>query len=224
MAGTTKYSSTNLLPGLSLDPARWNRKISEPEIASTSKAVLNNGNIEVIRVKDGRQALDKIKNLIPSGSEVMNGASTTLAEIGFLDYLKSGEHNWVDLHTAVTSENDEQKRAELRRRSVIAEYFVSGVNAIAMTGELLACDTTGSRTGAWLFAAKNLILVSGVNKIVPTVDDALQRIREFVYPLEEARLQKASGGHSRMAKFAILANERKSGRVKLILIDEVLGY
>ena len=65
------------------------------------------------------------------------------------------------------------KRAELRRKSVTAEYFISGANAIAQSGEIVACDASGSRVGAWPFAAGHLILVVGINKIVPTLEDAL---------------------------------------------------
>lgn len=38
-------------------------------------------------------ALDRNKALIPAGASVMNGSSRTLEEIGFVDYLKSGEHS-----------------------------------------------------------------------------------------------------------------------------------
>ena len=60
----------------------------------------------MFRVKDGVTALEKIKELIPLGPEVMNGSSTTLIEIGYED-LMNGQHNWLDLHKAIISENDE---------------------------------------------------------------------------------------------------------------------
>jgi hypothetical protein len=113
----------------------------------------------------------------------MNGSSTTLIEIGYQELLDSGQHSWRDLHKVVVSENDVEKRNEIRRMSVTAEYFLSGVNAIAITGEHVSCDASGSRAGAWPFAARNLILVSGVNKIVPSLQDALQRVMEYAYPL-----------------------------------------
>jgi hypothetical protein len=130
----------------------------------------------------------------------------------------------VSLHDRITAENDAGKRAELRRRSVTAEYFLSGVNAIARTGEIVACDQSGSRVGAWPFAAARLILVSGTNKIVPTLEDALRRIREYAYPLEDARAKRAYGTPSRIGKCVILASEKSEGRITLILIDESLGY
>jgi hypothetical protein len=82
----------------------------------------------------------------------MNGSSTTLIVIGYTDLMAS-QHNWRDLHKAIISENDDRTRNELRRRSITSEYFLSGVNAIAQTGQILACDASGSRVGAWPFGA-----------------------------------------------------------------------
>jgi L-lactate utilization protein LutB len=183
MGRITKYSAVNLLPELQVDANKWSRVPSEEEIASAVLAIEARG-IKVLRAKDGEAALEKIKEIIPSGAEVMNGSSTTLIEIGFDEFLNDGQHGWKDFHKTITSEDDKAKRDDLRRKAVAAEYFLSGVNAIAMTGELVSCDATGSRVGAWPFAAKSLILLAGVNKIVPTLEDALRRIREYAYPLE----------------------------------------
>ncbi|HSD57683.1 MAG TPA: lactate utilization protein [Methanotrichaceae archaeon] len=223
MGRATKYSAVNLLPELNVDANKWSRMPSGADIASTVQAIEARG-IKVLRVKDGGAALEKIKEIIPSDAEVMNGSSTTLIEIGFDEFLNAGQHGWKDFHKVITSEDDKAKRNDLRRKAVAAEYFLSGVNAIAMTGELVSCDATGSRVGAWPFAAKSLILVAGVNKVVPTLEDALRRIREYAYPLEDARARKASGTPSRIGKCVILASERQSDRVTLILIDDKLGY
>lgn len=222
MGNPTKYSFVNLLKDVRVDPEKWSRIPSEQDIAA-SVAALEKNNIKVIRVGDGVTALEKIKALIPPGSEVMNGASTTLIEIGY-EELMNGQHSWKDLHKAVISENDAGLRNALRRRSITSEYFLSGVQAIAMTGEIVGCDATGSRVGAWPFGAKNLILVSGINKIVPTLQDALKRIWDYAYPLEDARAIKVYGTPSAIGKCVILAKEGSQGRTTLILIDEILGY
>ena len=217
------YSAANLLPELQVDATRWSRIPAEQDIASSVKEIEARG-IKVLRARDGREALVKIQEIIPPGAEVMNGSSTTLIEIGYPDLLKSEQHNWVDLSTRVTSEDDDDVRNEMRRKSVTAEYFLSGVNAIAASGELVSCDASGSRVGAWPFAARHLVLVAGVNKIVPSLADALQRIREYAYPLEDARYKKAYGTASQIGKCVILSNEMQQGRVTLILVNDVLGY
>jgi len=219
----SKYSAANLLAELDLDTERWNRIPGEQTIVSTIRAIEERG-IQVERLADGKRALARIRELIPPGSEVMNGSSTTLVEIGFQELMDSGEHEWKDLKRAVTSENDARRRAEIRRRTITAEFFISGVNAISMTGELVGCDATGSRVGAWPYGAGKLLLVAGVNKIVPTLEDALRRIREYTFPLENVRSRNVYGVPSKIGKCVILANESQPDRVKLLLIDGSYGY
>jgi L-lactate utilization protein LutB len=223
MAGLSQYSAVNILGEAGVDAARWGRMPSEEVVAETVSAIGKRG-IRVARAGTRREALDTLARLIPRGAEVMNGSSTTLIEIGYEDLLKSGKSGWVDLHDRITAENDDRKRAELRRKSVTADYFISGANAIARTGEILACDRTGSRTGAWPFAAGHLIIVCGTNKIAATLEEALRRIREYALPLENARAKHAYGTPSRIGKCVILAHEEVEGRVTLILVDESLGY
>jgi hypothetical protein len=219
----TEYSAENLLKDVKADTARWSRMPTEKELAETVDNLSSHG-IKVVVVDNAAEALEKLKSLIPAGSEVMNGSSTTLNEIGYMDYLKSGKHGWKNLHLSILAEKDPQKQGDLRRKSVTSEYFIASVNAIAKTGELAACDASGSRVGAFPMAAKNLVLVSGANKIVPDVSAALERIRQYVFPIENVRATKVYGRGSMMGKFVILAHEMMPGRTTLILVKERLGY
>ena len=223
MARVTEFSAVHLLDDAGVDPGKWNATPSKEIVAETIEALQKRG-IRVIHAENGEKALELLITLIPPGSEVMNGSSTTLIEIGYPEYVRSGRSGWKDLHDVVTAENDDMKRSDLRRKSLTAEYFISGANAIAQTGEMVGCDKTGSRVGAWPFAAKNLMLVAGINKIVPTLDAAFQRVREYTCPLEDARAMRAYGTHTRIGKCVILAHEMNEGRATLILVNEILGY
>ncbi|HIH44076.1 MAG TPA: LUD domain-containing protein [Candidatus Methanoperedenaceae archaeon] len=81
-----------------------------------------NINAELVNKKD--EALARLRKLIPQGSEVMTGSSTTLNEIGFVDLLKSGKHPWKILKDAILSEKDPARQKELRQRSVLSKYFL----------------------------------------------------------------------------------------------------
>jgi L-lactate utilization protein LutB len=223
MTKITQYSAVHLIPEAGVDPEKWNTLPSAEIVKKTAEAVEARG-IRVLLADNGDEALSLLRGLIPSGSEVMNGSSTTLIEIGYQELLESGKSGWRDLHAVITSENDAGKRAELRRKSVGAEYFVSGANAIAETGEIVSCDATGSRVGAWPFAAGKLIIVAGINKIVPFLPDAILRVWEYAYKLEDARARRALGSPSIIGKCVILAHERIPGRTTLILVREALGY
>jgi L-lactate utilization protein LutB len=223
MTKVTQYSATNLIPHAGVDPEKWNALPLPGVVDRTVKAIENRG-IHVIPAENGDGALAVLRALIPPGAEVMNGSSTTLAEIGYDDLIAGGKSGWKNVHHRITAEDDGAKRAELRRKSVTADYFISGANAIAETGEIVACDASGSRVGAWPFAAGHLVIVAGTNKIVPTLDDALHRVWEYAYRLEDARAKKAYGISSVIGKCVILAHEMNRGRITLILIREALGY
>jgi L-lactate utilization protein LutB len=223
MAAITQFSAVNLIAEAGVDPKKWDIIPVESVIRTTAMNIGQRG-MKALLADDGKATLELLKAIIPPGSEVMTGSSTTLNEIGFTDLLDREENGWRSLHKVVTSENDEVKRAELRRRSVCADYFISSANAVALTGELVAWDASGSRTGAWPFAAGHLVIVAGVNKIVPTLDDALQRVREYCFPLENARSMHVYGIGSVMSKGVILAHERSQGRTTVILVNERLGY
>ena len=169
-------------------------------------------------------ALETITSEIPAGASVMNGHSTTLEEVGFDEYLSEGEHDWESLPDRIRSIDDDEKRQAARRESQTADYFVGGINAVSRTGELVAADLSGSRIGAYPFAAGNVLIVTGTNKIVPTLDDALDRLESVAYPLENERAQEAYGAESAIAKQLIFRREADEGRTTVVLVREQLGY
>ena len=222
MAKLTQYSAVNLIQEAGVDPETWNTLPSDDVVEQTVKAIEGRG-IRVTLAGSAKDAMAVLKKVIPAGAEVMNGSSTTLIEIGYEDYISGNESGWNLMHKVITAENDDKKRAELRRKAVTADY-ISSVNAIARTGEIVACDATGSRVGAWPFAAGHLVLIVGINKIVPTLADALERVRKYAYPLENVRAKKAYGIPSVIGKCVILSHEKSEGRVLLILVKEPLGF
>jgi L-lactate utilization protein LutB len=196
---------------------------SDEEIDEAVANLEANG-FEVVVVDAAEEALDEIEALIPAGASVMNGHSTTLEEIGFVEHLTEGDHDWDALPNEIWNIDDDAERQAARRESQTADYFLGGVNAIAQTGELVAADRSGSRIGAYPFAAGNVVIVSGINKVVPTLDDALDRLESVAYPLENERAQEAYGVDSAIAKQLIFRQELEEGRTTVVLIRDEFGY
>ncbi len=201
----------------------WSKIPSDSVIAATVAGVESRG-ISVILVADRAEALAKVKSMIPAGAEIMTGSSITLDEIGLIRHLTSDEHGWNYLATKIGEETDIHKRSELRRQSDTAEYFLGSVNAIAQTGELVAADATGSRVGAYPFAAKKVVIVAGVNKIAADLAEAMLRVRDYVFSLENERANEAYGRGSIFGKWVIIERELNPERMTLILVKEELGY
>ncbi|MUV85806.1 lactate utilization protein [Natronomonas sp. CBA1123] len=199
---------------------------SEADDGAIEEAVENleaNG-FDVVVVDTAEEALETVQSQVPSSASVMNGHSTTLEEIGFVEYLSDGDHDWESLPDQIWSIDDDAERQAARREAQTADYFLGGINAIAQTGELVAADRSGSRIGAYPFAASNVVIVSGVNKIVPTLEDALDRLESVAYPLENERAKEAYGVESAVAKQLIFRQELEEGRTTVVLVREQLGY
>ncbi|WP_372911803.1 lactate utilization protein [Salinigranum sp.] len=196
---------------------------SDDELNETVANLEANG-FAVTVVDTREEALEAIESLIPDGASVMDGHSTTLEEVGFVEHLMEGDHAWENLHAEVWAIDDDEERATARRKAQTADYFVGGINAIARTGELVAADRSGSRIGAYPFAAGNVVVVSGVNKIVDDLDAALERLENVAYPLENERAQDAYGVESAIAKQLVFRKELAEGRTSVVLVREQLGY
>jgi hypothetical protein len=177
-------------------------------------------------VPTGADALARLKELVPLGTEVMTGSSTTLDQIGFTGWLK-------DLHDAqqlryfraeVHTLGDSGARTSNRRIATLAPYFLGSVNALTEDGLAVCSDASGTRVGGYVFGAHQVIWVVGINKIVPTLDDAFRRIWEVALPGEDARI-RAMGGHgSEIGKLVIFYREADPARIRLILVGESLGF
>src|SRR5208283_6075231 len=101
---------------------RWTKIPDEKELNETADAIKLRG-INVIIVDNKSEVLEKIKNMIPKGSSVANGSSTTLIEVGFVDYLMKGSHGWKNLHEEALKEKDQTKQVDLRRKMDTADFF-----------------------------------------------------------------------------------------------------
>lgn len=198
--------------------------LPDDDTIDVTVANLEANGFAVVVVDSAEDALETVKSHIPAGASVMNGHSTTLEEIGFIEYLSEGDHEWESLPDDIWNIEDDAKRQAARRESQTADYFLGGVNAIAQTGELVAADRSGSRIGAYPFAASNVVIVSGVNKMVEDLDAALDRLESVAYPLENERAKDAYGVESAIAKQLIFRQELDEGRTTVVLVRDQLGY
>ncbi len=170
------------------------------------------------------EALKKIFEIIPKGSAVANGSSTTLKQIGFEEKLLDGKSNYKYLNQQWKAESDKDKRYALRARlSIEADFYLGSVQAVCRTGEVIGTDATGSRQAFYIFGPKHIIWVVGLNKLVPTLNEGIKRIRETALPLEDKRMKDIGAEGSYIGKIVIYEKE-KPGRITLILIDDTLGF
>lgn len=201
-------------------------KIPSPEVVERTMSALNESNFASQLVQTKAEAFETIKQLIPSGVSVMNGSSTTLEEIGFIEYLKRGEHGWNNFHETIVNEQDPAKQAQLRKNALLSDYYLGSVHAVTEKGELVIASNTGSQLPHLAYSSTNVILVVSTNKITQNLDAAMQRIREHIIPLEDARMKSVYGVGTNWAKTLILSNETPfNGRtITIVFVNEQLGF
>src|SRR5439155_21913563 len=118
----------------------------------------------------------------------------------------------------------ETQGREMRKLGSAPDYVVGSVHAVTEEGALLVASFSGSQLGPYASGAGQVIFVVGTQKIVPDLETGLRRIREYSYPLEDARAFEAYGMHSGVNKILIINREITPGRVSVVLVKEQLGF
>lgn len=204
----------------------YTKLASKSTLEKTAEALKARGFTPMI-VENGKGALEEIKKLIPQEASIMNGSSRTLEEIGFVDYLKAGQHGWNNLHEGILAEKEPAKQMLLRRQALISDYYLGSVHALSETGEMVIASNTGSQLPHIVYSSPNVVFVVGAQKIVPTLDDGRKRLREHVVPLEDENMQQKYKMHTALNKEFLYHTENVAftGRtIHVLLVQEKLGF
>lgn len=194
----------------------------EARVQRTAEALEAN-NFRVLRAGNAAEARLRVLELLPAGAEVYQGASRTLDELGIAGEIENSGR-FVAVRPRVWGMDRATQADEIRQLTAAPEYMLGSVHAVTEGGVLVAVSAGGSQLGPYVSGAGHLVLVVGTQKIVADLDEAMQRINEYVFPLEDARALAAYGVHSSINKVLILNREWAPGRVTVVLVDEALGF
>jgi len=186
-------------------------------------AALKTNNIEAVVVADGEVAKAKALELIPEGAEVMTMTSMTLDQIGLAKELnESGRYNASRPKLNALGHDGGKEKYAL---GAISDWAVGSVHAVTEDGKVLIASLTGSQLPAYAYSSAHVVWVVGAQKLVKDLDEAFQRINEYVLPLESERAHKAYGvPGSSVDKLLIINKEIMAGRLSMIIIDEAIGF
>jgi L-lactate utilization protein LutC len=214
---------TELQPGLEESLSRRFAAVADDARVTRTAAALEANGISVVRTANAREAKRIVRGLIPAGSQVYHGASQSLEESGIVDEIeKSGRYE--PIRPRIWSMDRETQADEIRRLTSSPDVMLGSVQAVTETGSLVAVSASGSQLGPYVAGAGKVILVVGTQKIVSDLDEALRRIDEYVFPLEDARAEAAYGVHSGVNKVLIINREWTPGRITVVFVDEALGF
>lgn len=197
-------------------------------------SALKKENINAYCVECADDVIPLILEIVEEGSLIGMGGSMTLAECRVTQMLRESEdYDFLDRDAPGMSQED---IAELSRDVFSADWFFSSANAITEKGEIVNLDGIGNRVAAITFGPTHVLLVVGVNKIVPDMPAAIERVRNVASPQNAKRLDRktpctltgrCSDCHSKeciCAMWQVIRHQRDADRMHVILVDEELGY
>lgn len=198
---------------------------------NTVKKNLEANGFKVSCFESAGEAADYIDSQI-NGKSVGCGGSMTLEEIGLYERLAS--HNNVHWHQRIP---EGKTGAEVRLAANAAQIYVSSVNGLSETGEIINIDGNCNRVAAIFYGHEKVYLVTGENKLAKDYDSALWRARNIAAPLNAKRLNmktpcalKADRCYNckspdRICRgLSVLWTKPMTGEFEVVLIGEKLGY
>jgi hypothetical protein len=186
------------------------------------KAALENNGFKVKVVDNLKEARDEVIGLIPGKSEVFTATSKTLDEAGLTEELNSDKYVSVR-NKFMALYGQPEKELEMKRIGAASDYALGSVHAITEDGKALIASASGSQIPNYAYGAKNFIWLVGSQKLVKDINEALDRIENYTFYLEDERAQKAYGAHSSLNKILVYRKE-PAGRGTIILIREPIGF
>ena len=165
----------------------------------TLMSALERNNMQPFYAENKEEALAQLRQLLPKGGTVTHGGSVTLQACGVPALLKSGDYTYLD----------------------------------------------SNRVAAILYGPKEVIFIVGINKIVDNLEQAVERVRSIAAPKNTVRLNcptyckekghcVAEAGASMgegcssdgriCCNYVVSAKQRHKNRMKVIIVNEELGY
>ena len=200
------------------------------------KESLESNNFEVF-IADNSVAASKIvlEKILPAIDikSISWGGSVTFVGTGLYDILKNKEDLKVlDIYNKSLSSDE---KMQLRRKALLTDLFITGTNALTEDGCLVNLDMIGNRVGALTFGPKNVLVLTGRNKIVADIESAMNRIKNYVAPANVMRLDmktpciktgvcsECKSSDRICNTWTITQKSFPKKRIKVVIINEDLG-
>ena len=117
------------------------------------------------------------------GKTVGFGDSHTLYAMGLYEMLQS--HN--DVRSPMHLKDDECFDEDAKK-CVQTKIYLLSVNGATERGEMVNIDGHGNRVSCSLYGHEKVYFVFGINKIAPTLEEAIWRARNIAAPINAKRL------------------------------------
>ncbi|MBC2694429.1 MAG: lactate utilization protein [Desulfobacteraceae bacterium] len=201
------------------------------------KKSLEENNFEVFLVNNSSEAKAIVlKEILPKtgAKSVSWGGSLTFIKTGLYHDIKNNQD--LEVLNVYDKNLSDKEKNKLRRRALLVDLFITGTNAVTETGSLVNLDMYGNRVAGITFGPKHVIILVGRNKIVPDLESAMFRIKNYAAPVNTMQLDMKTPcartsccedckSPDRICNtWTITEKSFPKGRIKIVLINEDLGF
>lgn len=196
-------------------------------------SALEKNNMKPYFAESREQLYDIVRGLVKNDKLITAGGSVTLEESGVKQLLMTEFPGiYLDRFEGKTPEEVD----DILHKAFVSDTFFASSNAVTEDGELYNVDGRGNRVSAMIFGPSQVVLIVGVNKIVKDMDEAVCRVEQVAAPLNTKRLNSGtpceitgSCAHCRSkgricCSYVRMAQQRVKDRIKVIIVNEKLGY
>jgi len=186
-------------------------------------------NIEGFYADSKADALRLLLDMIPKDAVVSSGGSATLEEIGARDALHSHGCTYLDPNSVQGG----KAMDAIAHEALGADYYLMSANAITYNGEIVNADGYGNRVAALIFGPGRVIIIAGMNKVVPTLEDAIRRVKTQAAPQILLKFRPdgyasygelSAASEMAMSHLVITSMSTNKERIKVILVGERVGF
>ncbi|MDD7793087.1 lactate utilization protein [Clostridium sp. 'White wine YQ'] len=189
-------------------------------------------NIEVEYFDTLEVVKSKILNIIPVNSSIGIGHSATLQRMNITEELLERGSIVYDKELA----KDKEECKVIKRKALITDWYLTGSNAVSLDGRIINVDHSGNRVAAINYGPENVIIVVGINKIVDTWQEGIERVKNIACPLNAKRagfnppcvaLNKCVDCTSEERvcnSLSIIEGQSVKGRIKILIVNDNVGF
>lgn len=204
----------------------------EERIQRTMSALERN-NMKAYYAESRDELFDIVRGLVKNDKLITAGGSVTLEESGVKQMLMTEFKGvYLDRSEGKTPEEVE----DILHKAFVSDTFFASSNAVTEDGELYNVDGRDNRVSAMIYGPTQVVLIVGVNKIVRDMEEAVCRVEQVAAPKNTRRLNSGtpceitgSCAHCRSrgricCSYVRMAQQRVKDRIKVIIVNESLGY
>lgn len=140
-------------------------------------------NIEIAYFDTLEEVKAYILDTVPAECTVGIGHSATLHKLYLTSALLERGNAVYDKELA----KDKEESKLIKKRALLTDWYITGSNAVSVDGRIVNVDHSGNRVAAMTFGPDKVIIVVGRNKVVPSLADAIARVKNVACPLNAKR-------------------------------------